>query len=187
VQAEITDPRWGTYRQRGQALGIPILAFDCVCQEAVAVAAHIIESMLADADSSVVQAMVDGGAEVAIIGRNQVCNLGSTARGPMVLPAWCATWGPQPGDLWYCLRGVQLGVHSQGTYGTACVVCKLGSTARGPMVLPAWRNGLCQGWSQVQQPVSFATLLNRWLLTAGHNRPPHVPSPAWNQLRERGW
>ncbi|EFN55802.1 hypothetical protein CHLNCDRAFT_145288 [Chlorella variabilis] len=69
---EVSDPRWGTYRQRGEALGIPILAFDCVCQEAVETAAHIVLSMLADADGSIVESMVEAGAEVAIIGCNQV-------------------------------------------------------------------------------------------------------------------
>lgn len=83
VQVEVTDPRWGTYRQRGQALGIPILAFDCVCQEAVATAAHIIQSMLADADGSVVRAMVESGAEVAVIGRNQARS--RLGRGSIVL------------------------------------------------------------------------------------------------------
>jgi hypothetical protein len=71
----VTDPRWGTYRQRGEALGMPICAFDCVCQEAVQTAAHIVLSMLADADGSIVQAMVDGGAELAIIGKGQVTDV----------------------------------------------------------------------------------------------------------------
>ena len=61
VQVEVSDPRWGTYRQRGEALGIPILAFDCVCQEAVETAAHIVLSMLADADGSIVESMVEAG------------------------------------------------------------------------------------------------------------------------------
>ncbi len=72
VQVEVSDPRWGTYRQRGEALGIPILAFDCVCQEAVETATHIVLSMLADADGSIVESMVEAGAEVAIIGCKQV-------------------------------------------------------------------------------------------------------------------
>jgi hypothetical protein len=72
LQADVSDPRWGTYRQRGEALGIPVMAFDCVSQEAVATAAHLIESMLGDTDGSTVQAMVEAGAEVAIIGKEQV-------------------------------------------------------------------------------------------------------------------
>ena len=79
-QGEVTDPRWGTYRRRGEALGMPICAFDCVCQEAVDTAAHIMLSVLADADGSIVQAMVDAGAEVAIIGKDQV------------QPCWPAGW-----------------------------------------------------------------------------------------------
>lgn len=40
AQVEVTDPRWGTFRQRGAALGgdphggIPILAFDVVSRAA---------------------------------------------------------------------------------------------------------------------------------------------------------
>ena len=41
--ARVTDARWGTYRQRGAACGIPVLAFDCVSQAAVRIAEHIIQ------------------------------------------------------------------------------------------------------------------------------------------------
>lgn len=40
------DPRWGAYRQRGAACGMPILAYDCVCQAAVCVAEGVIEVRL---------------------------------------------------------------------------------------------------------------------------------------------
>lgn len=42
--ADIQDPRWGSWRLRGTAAGcIPIWAFDCVCQEAVCAAEHVVE------------------------------------------------------------------------------------------------------------------------------------------------
>lgn len=42
--ADIEDPRWGAWRLRGAAAGcIPIWAFDCVCQEAVCAAEHVVE------------------------------------------------------------------------------------------------------------------------------------------------
>lgn len=69
--AEVSDPRWGTYRQRGTALGIPIFAFDCVDQQAVQQAEHIVHSMLQGAEQATVATMVQGGAEVAVIGRHQ--------------------------------------------------------------------------------------------------------------------
>lgn len=31
-QAPVEHPRWGLYKQRGEAMGIPIMAFDCVSQ-----------------------------------------------------------------------------------------------------------------------------------------------------------
>jgi hypothetical protein len=69
--AEVSDPRWGSYRQRGAALGIPICAFDCVDQRAVEQAEHIVHSMLQDAEQGTVATMLQGGAEVAVIGRHQ--------------------------------------------------------------------------------------------------------------------
>ncbi|KAL4451787.1 hypothetical protein ABPG75_007449 [Micractinium tetrahymenae] len=77
AKVQVTDPRWGTFRQRGAALsgdahgGIPILAFDVVCQEAVDKAEDLIEHMLGGAPPEVVAAMVEAGAEVAIIGKDQ--------------------------------------------------------------------------------------------------------------------
>ena len=42
--AVIEDPRWGAWRLRGAAAGaIPVLAFDCVSQEAVSAAEHVVE------------------------------------------------------------------------------------------------------------------------------------------------
>lgn len=42
--AEIEDPRWGGWRLRGAAAGaISVLAFDCVCDEAVSAAEHVVE------------------------------------------------------------------------------------------------------------------------------------------------
>ncbi|KAI7837512.1 hypothetical protein COHA_008648 [Chlorella ohadii] len=75
--ADIVDERWGAWRLRGAAAGcIPIWAFDCVCLEAVCAAEHVVESMLRDADPAVLSALVDSGAELAIIGREQsTCDL----------------------------------------------------------------------------------------------------------------
>lgn len=42
--ADIVDERWGAWRLRGAAAGcIPIWAFDCVAQEAVSAAEHVVE------------------------------------------------------------------------------------------------------------------------------------------------
>ena len=65
-------PVWGAYRQRGDALGIPILAYDCVSEEAAGVAAHVVAQMLGGAEPGLVAALVEAGAEVALIGRRQV-------------------------------------------------------------------------------------------------------------------
>lgn len=67
----MSDPRWGTYRQRGAALGIPVFAFDCVDQRAVEQAQHIVQHMLQDAEQGTLETMLQGGAEVAVIGRHQ--------------------------------------------------------------------------------------------------------------------
>lgn len=70
--ADISDPRWGAYRLRGAACGIPILAYDCVCQEAVEAAEGVIGCMLEGAPAEVAAALEEAAAEVAIIGRDQV-------------------------------------------------------------------------------------------------------------------
>ncbi|GAB4819447.1 hypothetical protein N2152v2_006493 [Parachlorella kessleri] len=65
-------PEWGTYRARATAFGIPIVAWDCVSEEAVRHAAHTMECMLADVDASIIHLMCQRGAELAIIGKTQV-------------------------------------------------------------------------------------------------------------------
>lgn len=71
-QANVTHPVFGTYRQRGEVMGVPIMAFDCVAQEAVGLAVETMCYMLADVDNAVVTRLVEQGGEVAIIGCRQL-------------------------------------------------------------------------------------------------------------------
>eukprot|EP00955_Chlamydomonas_euryale_P100594 365296-Chlamydomonas_euryale.AAC.2 len=65
-------PQWGCYKVRGTALGLGVKAFDCVGDDAVHGACHIISCMLQEAPRLMVQRMVEAGVQVAIIGREQV-------------------------------------------------------------------------------------------------------------------
>ncbi|KAI8473554.1 MAG: hypothetical protein J3K34DRAFT_499330 [Monoraphidium minutum] len=65
-------PEWGEYQRRGEALGIPIKAWECVAAAAVAEAARVLERMLAGAPPGVLQRLAAAGVQVAIIGRHQL-------------------------------------------------------------------------------------------------------------------
>ncbi|KAF5842346.1 hypothetical protein DUNSADRAFT_7660 [Dunaliella salina] len=66
-------PEWGMWRQRAKATpGIPVMAFDCVCEQAVNIACHIVERMLEDVQPEVLARLVGCGTRVGIIGRDQV-------------------------------------------------------------------------------------------------------------------
>lgn len=66
------DPAWGQYEQRGSVLGMPIMAWQCVCAEAVQQAEHVVQHMLAGCPAGVLERMVAAGCNIAIIGRHQV-------------------------------------------------------------------------------------------------------------------
>lgn len=99
---QASDPRWGTFRARGAACGLPILAFDCVCDEAVDTAEGVLARMLEGAPQHVLAALAAGGAQVAIIGKDQVharagCLLlaSASAHAPGVLLHPCVQPPPQ--------------------------------------------------------------------------------------------
>jgi len=72
VEVIYSHPEWGQYRERGKAEGIPIMAFDCVADEAVEMAAHILIRMLSHCPKELLRRLWDAGADVAIIGCKQV-------------------------------------------------------------------------------------------------------------------
>ncbi|MEW5317218.1 MAG: hypothetical protein WDW38_008537 [Sanguina aurantia] len=65
-------PEWGAYRARAEVLGMQIKSYECVDLRAVSIAAHIISCMLQNSPPELVRRLSAGGAEVAIIGRDQV-------------------------------------------------------------------------------------------------------------------
>eukprot|EP00882_Tetradesmus_deserticola_P023566 GHRQ01025657.1.p1 GENE.GHRQ01025657.1~~GHRQ01025657.1.p1 ORF type:complete len:341 (+),score=136.61 GHRQ01025657.1:292-1314(+) len=65
-------PEWGQYRQRGCVVGMPIMAYDCVCDEAVSALACGISNMTACCRPDIMQRLVAAGCTLAIIGRCQV-------------------------------------------------------------------------------------------------------------------
>lgn len=67
----IPHPEYGTFRQRGAARGIPIAAFDCVSQQALALASECLAHLLADVDEGIVQQLCKLGACLGIIGIHQ--------------------------------------------------------------------------------------------------------------------
>lgn len=67
-----TEPSYGYYHQRETVCGMPLMAFDCVTDEAVTATKITIEHMMKDVRPSIINRMVDLGAQVAIIGKNQV-------------------------------------------------------------------------------------------------------------------
>uniref|UniRef100_A0A383VWG0 von Hippel-Lindau disease tumour suppressor beta domain-containing protein n=1 Tax=Tetradesmus obliquus TaxID=3088 RepID=A0A383VWG0_TETOB len=76
-QAEEDDsswakPEWGQYRQRGSVAGMPIMAYDCVCDEAVSALACSITHMTACTRPDIMQRLVAAGCRLAIIGKCQV-------------------------------------------------------------------------------------------------------------------
>lgn len=78
---QAADPRWGVFRTRGAAHGLPILAYDCVCDAAVDAAEGILGRMLEGAPQHVLAGLAAGCAQVAIIGKDQVGGLvGAGAR-----------------------------------------------------------------------------------------------------------
>ncbi|KAG2427178.1 hypothetical protein HXX76_010897 [Chlamydomonas incerta] len=63
------------YRQRGEVLGMPIWAFDCVPDAAVSRLRHVVGRMLADSpDPGLVPRLRAGGASFAVFGRRQVAS-----------------------------------------------------------------------------------------------------------------
>jgi hypothetical protein len=65
-------PEWGQYKKRAEALGISIMAYDCVKPEAVEKACHILDNMLRDTPKLILNQLAKASTQVAIIGRNQV-------------------------------------------------------------------------------------------------------------------
>ncbi|MEW5301915.1 MAG: hypothetical protein WDW36_004739 [Sanguina aurantia] len=63
---------WGAYRARAVVLGMQIKSYECVDLRAVSIAAHIISCMLQNSPPGLVRRLSARGAEVAIIGRDQV-------------------------------------------------------------------------------------------------------------------
>uniref|UniRef100_A0A7S0WVU0 von Hippel-Lindau disease tumour suppressor beta domain-containing protein n=1 Tax=Chlamydomonas leiostraca TaxID=1034604 RepID=A0A7S0WVU0_9CHLO len=70
----MTQPKaeWGEWRQRADAAGIAILAYDCVGDDAVRIACHVVGRMLEHSPPAVVARLVAHKARVGIIGCRQV-------------------------------------------------------------------------------------------------------------------
>jgi hypothetical protein len=65
-----TDPSQGTFKIRNHAKGIPMCAYDCVSEAAVAAAAHTLDCMLSDVQPAVLDRLITLGAAVGIIARH---------------------------------------------------------------------------------------------------------------------
>ncbi|KAK9855747.1 hypothetical protein WJX84_009961 [Apatococcus fuscideae] len=63
---------WGNYGMRGKASGIQIMAFNCVADGAVEIAAHLLNQLLACCNDGMLQRLQKAHAAFAIIGRQQV-------------------------------------------------------------------------------------------------------------------
>lgn len=63
---------WGSFQQRSIAEGIPIRAFDCVCDGAILKAEHVVSKMVEQMHPKVLERLQQNGADVAVIGRHQV-------------------------------------------------------------------------------------------------------------------
>ncbi|GLI60900.1 hypothetical protein VaNZ11_003131 [Volvox africanus] len=114
------------YRQRSTVLEMPIWAFDCVSEAAVARLAHIVRDMLAHSPAPLLQRLVEGGASFAVFGTDQVVtdvpahrfmryntgrNLDTSARGLGATPAVPVTSCGEEnltmqGDRWYPCQSI---------------------------------------------------------------------------------
>ncbi|KAG2483963.1 hypothetical protein HYH03_017208 [Edaphochlamys debaryana] len=132
----------GEYRQRGEVLGMPIWAFDCVPDAAVSRLGSVAGSMLAASPPALVQRLAGAGAAFAVFGAEQVVSdvpahrfmryntgrdLDTSARGLGATPAIPVTSCGEEnltmqGDRWYPCQSIlvhEMGhaVHNMGLSG----------------------------------------------------------------------
>ncbi|GIL88810.1 hypothetical protein Vretimale_16970 [Volvox reticuliferus] len=120
------------YRQRASVLEMPIWAFDCVSDAAVARVAHVVSAMLAHSPAPLLERLVEGGASFAVFGTDQVVtdvpahrfmryntgrDLDTSARGLGATPAVPVTSCGEEnltmqGDRWYPCQSIL--IHEMG-------------------------------------------------------------------------
>lgn len=62
--SEMAHPQWGCWRHRGTVQGLQILAYDCVEDEGVRIAAHIVDKMLEACSQGVKDQLLAAGARL---------------------------------------------------------------------------------------------------------------------------